>query len=111
MAFSITATPRTRADWTPFGACTSGSTAPPRGATRRACGGAGTTSTQTAEDDHGPDARTVVDRERGILPRHVGRDDGSDDAAITRSHAVALSRSRRQVTGSAPGSVHGDRGR
>src|SRR3989442_4221464 len=38
-----------RADWTAFGACTSGSTAPPRDATRRACGGAGTTSTASAE--------------------------------------------------------------
>src|SRR6266436_5814861 len=34
-----------RADWTASGACTSGSTAPPRGATRRASGGAATTST------------------------------------------------------------------
>src|SRR6516225_249919 len=34
-----------RADWTASGACTSGSTAHPRGATRRACGGAATTST------------------------------------------------------------------
>src|SRR5437762_365165 len=38
-----------RADWTAFGACTSGSTAHPRGATSRACGGAGTTSTASAE--------------------------------------------------------------
>src|SRR2546426_11609982 len=36
-----------RADWTASGACTSGSTAPPRGATRRASGGAATTSTPT----------------------------------------------------------------
>src|SRR5437016_476166 len=39
-----------RADWTASGACTSGSTAPPRGATRRASGGAATTSTTRAED-------------------------------------------------------------
>src|SRR3989449_10883455 len=38
-----------RADWTASGACTSGSTAPPRGATRRASGGAATTSTTGAE--------------------------------------------------------------
>src|SRR3989441_8796906 len=38
-----------RADWTASGACTSGSTAPPRGATRRASGGAATTSTTSAE--------------------------------------------------------------
>src|SRR2546427_4628356 len=40
-----------RADWTASGACTSGSTAPPRGATRRASGGAATTSTTPREDD------------------------------------------------------------
>src|SRR6266446_5799578 len=38
-----------RADWTASGACTSGSTAHPRGATRRASGGAATTSTTRAE--------------------------------------------------------------
>src|SRR5258708_36156431 len=38
------------ADWTASGACTSGSTAPPRGATRRAgSGGAATTSTTSAK--------------------------------------------------------------
>src|SRR6202035_1498258 len=36
----------TRERWTGSGACTSGSTAPPRGATRRASGGTGTTSTR-----------------------------------------------------------------
>src|SRR5437870_1368033 len=34
-----------RADWTASGACISGSTAPPRGVTRRASGGAATTNT------------------------------------------------------------------
>src|SRR5437879_10454799 len=38
-----------RADWTASGACTSGSTGRPRGATRRACGGATTTSMTSAE--------------------------------------------------------------
>src|SRR5437763_14151495 len=38
-------TPPTRADWTGSGACTSGSTALPGGATRRGSGGAATTST------------------------------------------------------------------
>src|SRR5205809_725976 len=38
-----------RADWTASGACTSGSTAPPRGATRRASGGSATTSTTSAD--------------------------------------------------------------
>jgi hypothetical protein len=37
------------ADWTASGACTSGSTAPPRGATRRASGGAATTSTTPSD--------------------------------------------------------------
>src|SRR6266852_1907699 len=37
-----------RADWTASGACTNGSTAPPRGATRRASGGATATATTTA---------------------------------------------------------------
>jgi predicted dithiol-disulfide oxidoreductase (DUF899 family) len=41
--------PLMRADWTASGACTSGSTARPRHATRRACGGAATTSTTSAE--------------------------------------------------------------
>src|SRR5881296_2724161 len=39
-----------RAAWTASGACTSGSTALPRGATRRASGGAATTSTRNAEE-------------------------------------------------------------
>src|SRR5262245_27804836 len=38
-----------RAGWTPSGACTRGSTAPPRDVTRRASGGAATTSTTGAE--------------------------------------------------------------
>src|SRR5437879_5499769 len=38
-----------RADWTASGACTSGSTAHPRGVTRRSPGGAATTSTTRAE--------------------------------------------------------------
>src|SRR5437667_5094883 len=42
-----------RADWTASGVCTSGSTAHPRGATRRASGGAATTSTTSAERSRG----------------------------------------------------------
>src|SRR5512134_2608437 len=42
-----------RVDWTASGACTSGSTAPPRGATRRASGGAATTSTRSVEPRRG----------------------------------------------------------
>src|SRR5215831_6309283 len=148
MASSITPIPPMRADWTASGACTSGSTAPPRGATRRASGGAATTSTASAEPSRGSpigadltthgfrasllrrlgaalrrqrrgddrlvrihvgdgrnadarrlddvdgvdaDARTDLARRRGVVPRHVGRDDGSDDAAILAANAVALS--------------------
>src|SRR3989440_7153577 len=42
-----------RADWTASGVCTSGSTAHPRGATRRASGGAAMTSTTSAERSRG----------------------------------------------------------
>src|SRR5712691_4839581 len=45
MASSITPTPLTRAAWTDCGACTSGSTAHPGGATSRASGGAAMMST------------------------------------------------------------------
>src|SRR5690606_25931644 len=38
-----------RADWKGFGVCTSGSTAPPRGATNPASGGAAATSTTAAD--------------------------------------------------------------
>src|SRR6266513_171742 len=39
-----------RADWTASGACTNGSIAPPRGATRPASGGAATTSTRPSHE-------------------------------------------------------------
>src|SRR5438094_8200322 len=44
------------------------------------------------------DARTDVARRRGVVPRHVDRDDGRDDAAVVDADAVALSRSCRQYT-------------
>src|SRR5215510_8105571 len=46
MALSTTPIPPTRAESTASGACTSGSTAPPGDATRRASGGAATTITR-----------------------------------------------------------------
>src|SRR4029077_1025813 len=52
-ASSTTPIPLMRADWTASGACTSGSTALPRGATRRASGGAATTSTTRAKPNRG----------------------------------------------------------
>src|ERR671918_1262198 len=35
------------------------------------------------------DAWTDVARCRGVVPRHVGRDDGGDDAAVPGPHVVA----------------------
>jgi hypothetical protein len=40
------------------------------------------------------DARTDVARGRGVVPWHVGRDDGGDDAAVLGPDAVALSPGR-----------------
>src|SRR5207249_5916697 len=144
-----------RADWTASGACTSGSIAPPGGATRRGSGGAATTSTRRAERSRGcrwrnrgtgdltthgfragfpasvswrlgvalrgqrggddrlvrvhvgdgrdadarrlddvdgvdANARTDVAQRRGVVPGHVGRDDGSDDAAVPGPGSLAL---------------------
>src|SRR3989442_15906287 len=76
------------ADWTASGACTSGSTARPRGATRRACGGAATTS--TTRDERDVDVRTDMARRGGVVPCHVGRDDGGGDAAVSAPDAVAF---------------------
>src|SRR4026207_357980 len=53
MASSITPTPPMPADWTPYGACTRGSTVPPKGATRRESGGDATTNTRRVERSHG----------------------------------------------------------
>src|SRR6266849_6295123 len=165
-----------RADWTASGACTSGSTAPPRGATRRASGGSATTSTPSAEPSRGcrwrnrgtgdltthgfpasfpasllrrlgaalrrqrggddrlvrvhvgdgrdadarrlddvygvdADVRTDVARRRGVVPRHVGRDDGGDDAAVLSPNAVALPPGRWPGSRDAPQSADRARGR
>src|SRR5437879_13886316 len=81
-----------RADWTASGGCTSGSIAPPRDATRRASGGAATTS--TTRDEHDADVRTDMARRGGVVPGHVGRDDGRDDAAVPGPDALALPPSR-----------------
>jgi len=42
------------------------------------------------------DVRTDLVRRRDVIPRHVDRDDGGDDAAVPRPDAVALWRGRRQ---------------
>src|SRR5512145_2160842 len=51
------------------------------------------------------DARTDVARRRSVVPRHVGRDDGGDDAAVLGLNAVALPPGRRQDRPDAPGLV------
>src|SRR6266478_4199816 len=88
MASSTTPILRMRADWTPSGACTRGSTAHPRGAMRTECGGAATTSTTRNERD--ADVGTDMARRGGVVPGHVGRHDGRDDAAVAGPDAVAL---------------------
>src|SRR2546430_869338 len=80
--------PRTSAGWTACGACTSGSTARQRGATRRGSGGAAMTS--TTRDEHDANARTDMASRRGVVPWHVDRDDGGDDAAVLGPDAMAL---------------------
>src|SRR5260221_6047405 len=78
-----------RADWTASGACTSGSTAHPRGATRRASGGAATTSTTSAEPSRGCRWRN---RGTGDLTTHGFRP--SFPASLLRRLAAALRRQR-----------------
>src|SRR5262245_4785977 len=68
------------ADWTAFGACISGSTAHPRGVTKRASGGVATTSTTSDEGCHGchgfPAFPTRILRRLGAALRcQRGRDD------------------------------------
>src|SRR3984893_8072942 len=112
-----------RADWMASGACISGSTAPPWGATRRAAsGGAATTSTASDElhDFRASFSANLLRRlgaalrrqRSGVVPRHVGRNDGSDDDAILRTNAVALPSGRRQDRRGAAGPVDraGERG-
>src|SRR2546422_10971044 len=88
MGWCTTPTPRMSAGWTACGACTNGSTARPRGARRRASGGAAMTS--TTRDEHDADVRTDMARRGGVVPCHVGRDDGGDDATIPGPSVVAL---------------------
>src|SRR5947207_7184180 len=88
MGWFTTPTPRTSAGWTASGACTSGSTARPRGGTKRGSGGAAMTS--TTRDEHDADARTDMARRGVVVPGHVGRDDGRDDAAVPGPDALAL---------------------
>src|SRR5437764_15048958 len=88
MGLCTTPTPRTSAGWTASGACTSGSTARPGGATGRGSGGAAMTS--TTRDEHDAAVRTDMARRGGGVPCHVDRDDGGDDAPIPGPGVVAL---------------------
>src|SRR6185436_15043505 len=78
-----------RADWTASGACTSGSTAPTRGATRRASGGAATTSTTSAERRRGCRGATA---ETEDLTTHGFR--ASTPVSLLRRLGAALRRQR-----------------
>src|SRR2546425_4351922 len=92
MASSTTPIPPMRADWTASGACTSGSTAPPRGVTRRASGGAATTSTTRAERSRGCRGATAG-LVRHPRPPWVGagpRRPGPASARPHRGHRVTL---------------------
>src|SRR5437762_13770487 len=57
------------------------------------------------------DARTDVARRRGVVPWHVGRDDGDDDAAVLGPDAVALPSGRWLDRRDAPRSAYRARGR
>src|SRR5213075_2879127 len=56
------------------------------------------------------DARTDVAGRRGVVPRHVGRDDGGDDAAVFGPDAVALPSGGWQDRRDAPRSADRARG-
>src|SRR3954471_20687136 len=76
MAVSSTIpTPPLRAGWTASGACTSGLTALPKAAMRRACGGAATTSTSLLRR-LGAALRHQRGRDHCLVCVHVG--DGRD---------------------------------
>src|SRR5262249_55573278 len=91
--------PPMRADWTASGACTNGSTAPPKGATRRAPGGSATTSTTWVVRRHGranPHAANQAHRgDPGVAQRrrwtaearkHPRRIDVMASAALEQRH-------------------------
>src|SRR5438309_159591 len=68
-----------RAGWTAYGACTNGSTAPPRDATRRASGGVATMSTTSAEPSRGRRFRSGI---LGRLGTHLCRQCDADDRLV-----------------------------
>src|SRR5438876_4649446 len=83
-----------RAVWTASGACTNGSTAHPRGATRRASGGAATTSTTGAERTRGARPATTLRRRAPLRDRDHER---RVFARCFDSHEVAAGRHRGAV--------------
>src|SRR5438128_6081153 len=56
-------------------------------------------------DDVDADARTDVARRRGVVPWHVGGDDGGDDAAVPDPDGLALPPGRWQARRNAPRSA------
>src|SRR4029077_16786961 len=80
---------------------------------RRDAGDGGDADARRLDDVDGVDADAGPDvaRRRRVLPPHVDRDDGGDDAAIAGPDAVALPPGRRQQRGDAPGPADGARGR
>src|SRR5437764_8045174 len=100
MAWSTTPTRHTRAGWTACGACTSGSTARPAGATKPACGGAATTSTTASETmaNSAPGGTSdynnkIIEEFRGNQGRVVGPCAGS--TIIFIHHIGAMSGTQR----------------
>src|SRR5258708_22030317 len=85
--------PPMRAGWTASGACTSGSTAHPRAATRRASGGAATTSTTRAE------------RSRGCRPATAGLEVSRRMASERASQRTFLGVSALLFAASAAGTI------
>src|SRR5439155_10243065 len=82
-----------RADWTASGACTSGSIAPPKDATRRGSGGAATTST-TNKARAPADARRQALADVDAMAIGIGeRKDSNESAPGMPSGAIVLRRS------------------
>jgi hypothetical protein len=68
------------------------------------------TDQQTLVDGVDANARSVVGRRCDVVPRHVGRDDGCDDAAVPGADAVALPPGRWYDRRDAPRCAHRARG-
>src|SRR5882724_7473454 len=82
-----------RADWMASGACTSGSTAHPRGATRRASGGAATMSTPTKARARA-EAEGTLPMERAMTDQQIA---GHDDWIAARGRFPARKKGFRRL--------------